>query len=113
MDDLNRKKTTTAKTSREFDDAFRPIMHVDTTLYDPVREHWEEGSVQAGVRLYCAASPLAHGQENGRWPLQIRALVKTKSGATGKHFGIATASMSRKDLEWLRDQINSALRQKS
>lgn len=94
------------------DDQFRPIGHVDVELHDPVRNRWEEGCDQAGVRLYCTASPKSHGKDNGRWALQVRAQVKKKSGGKGKHFAVGTASMSREDLTWLRDQINAALRRK-
>ena len=90
-------------------DAFRAIEYIDTTLHDAVRERWEEGSAEGGVRLYSTASAAVHGKENARWALQVRAQVKTKSGP-GKHFAVGTASMSREDLTWLRDQINAELR---
>ena len=96
----------------ESDDAFRSIEHIETTLHDTVRERFAEGADQGGVRLYRTANPLTHGKENGRWSLQVRARVKTKTGL-GKHFAIGTASMSREDLQWLRDQINAELRRKS
>lgn len=91
-------------------DEFRPIEFVETTLHDPVRERWEEGDDKSGVRLYCTANPRTHGEENGRWSLQIFARVKTKRGGAGKHFATNTASMSREDLAWLRDQISAELR---
>lgn len=90
-------------------DKFRPIAHIETTLHDAIRERWEEGSAEGGVRLYCTAGAAAHGKENARWALQVRARVKTKNGP-GKHFAVGTASMSREDLTWLRDQINAELR---
>ena len=90
-------------------DEFRPIESADTTLHDPVRERWEEGDDKSGVRLYCTSSPFLHGKENGRWSLQIFARVKTKRGGAGKHFANNTASMSRKDLLWLRGMIDDAL----
>lgn len=93
-------------------DEFRPIAHIETTLHDAIRERWEEGSTEGGVRIYSTASAAAHGKENARWALQVRAQVKTKSGP-GKHFAVGTASMSREDLAWLRDQINAELRRKS
>ncbi len=102
------KKTHTKKTAPASE--FRPIEFVETTLHDPVRERWQEGDDTSGVRIYCTANPLTHGEENGRWGLQIFARVKTKSGGAGKHFAGSTASMSRQDLTWLRDQINVALR---
>lgn len=93
-------------------DEFRAIAHIETTLHDTARDRWEEGSDTGGVRLYSTASATAHGKENARWALQVRAQVKTKSGL-GKHFAVGTASMSREDLTWLRDQINAELRRKS
>jgi hypothetical protein len=92
-------------------DAFRPIEHVETSLHDTIRERWEEGTDEGGVRLYCTRSP-SFGV-NARWSLQVRAQMKTKRGGRGKHFAIGTASMSRADLQWLRDQINAELRRKS
>lgn len=65
---------------------------------------------QAGVRIYCTANPMFG--DNARWGLQIRSRVKKKSGGSGKHFAIGTASMTREDLKWLRDQINAALKRK-
>jgi hypothetical protein len=100
------KKITKKIAAREF----RPIEFVETTLHDPVRERWEEGDDKSGVRLYCTANPLTHGEENARWSLQIFAWVKTKRGGAGKHFATNTASMSREDLAWLRDQISAELR---
>ena len=94
-------------------DAFRSIEHIETTLHDTVRERWDEGSDQGGVRLYRTASPQVHGKENARWSLQVRAQVKTKHSGPGKHFAIGTASMSREDLQWLRGQISAELRRKS
>lgn len=93
-------------------DAFRTIEHVETTLHDTARDRWEEGADTNGVRLYSTASALTHGKENARWALQVRARVKTQRGP-GKHFAVGTASMSREDLVWLRDQINAELRRKS
>ena len=92
-------------------DEFRPITHVETTLHDTVRDRWEEGADKGGVLLYCTQSP-SFG-ENARWSLQVRAQVKTKRSGQGKHFAVGTASMSREDLQWLRDQINAELRRKS
>lgn len=88
---------------------FRPIEYIETSLHDPIRDRWEEGSDQGGVRLYCTSSPITHGKDNGRWALQVRARVKTRSGPPGKHFAVGTASMSRKDLLWLRAKIDDAL----
>jgi len=112
FDDLFAQETTVPKTQKKSVDEFRPIEFVDTTLHDPVRDRWEEGDDKSGVRLYCTSSPRTHGEENGRWALQIFARVKTKRGGVGKHFAGSTASMSREDLLWLRDQINTALRRK-
>jgi hypothetical protein len=92
------------------DDKFRPIEYIETTLHDPIRDRWEKGSDEGGVRIYRTANPTSHGY--GRWALQVRAQVKTKHGP-GKHFAVGTASMSRVDLQWLRDQINAELRRKS
>ena len=91
-------------------DVFRQIAHIQTTLHDTVRERWEEGSAEGGVRLYSTASAATHGEENARWALQVRAQVQTKGGGPGKHFAVGTASMSREDLQWLRDQIITELR---
>jgi len=102
------KKTHTKKTAPTPE--FRPIEFVETTLHDPVRERWETADDKSGVRLYCTANPQTHGEENGRWGLQIFAWVKTKSGGASKRFAGSTASMSRADLVWLRDQINAKLR---
>jgi hypothetical protein len=88
---------------------FRPIEYVETTLHDPIRDRWEEGTIMGGVRIYCTAHPYTHGVDNARWALQVRARVKTQKGE-GKHFAIGTASMSRQDLQWLRGQIDAALR---
>ena len=112
FDDLfDQKEAAMPKT--ESDDMFRSIEHIETTLHDTVRERFAEGADQGGVRLYRTASPLTHGKEHARWSLQIRARVKTKTSGLGKHFAIGTASMSREDLQWLRDQINAELRRKS
>jgi hypothetical protein len=91
---------------------FRPIDHVETTLYDPVRDRWEAGCDDGGVRLYCTSSPLTHGHgvDNGRWALQVRARVKLRGRGHGKHFAVGTASMSPTDLRWLRDLIDDMLR---
>ena len=101
------------KTKQESNDAFRTIEHIETTLHDPARDRLDEDATTGGVRLYRTASPLIHGKENARWSLQVRARVKTKRSGPGKHFAIGTASMSRKDLQWLRDQIDAELRRKS
>jgi len=106
---VSQKSKDPAKPSTEF----RAIDHVETTLHDPIRDRWDPGCDKDGVRLWCTASARTHGEENARWGLQVRARVKTRRGAPGKHFAIGTASMSRKDLLWLRDQINAALRGKS
>lgn len=100
---------TPRKTERE---EFRPIEHIETTLHDTVRDRWDKGCDHGGVRIYCTSSPRTHGEENARWSLQVRAQVKRKSGGSGKHFAVGTASMSREDLLWLRDQINFELRNK-
>lgn len=88
---------------------FRPIEFVETTLHDPVRDRWEEGCDDGGVRLYCTSNPITHGEDNGRWALQVRAQVKTRRGGSGKHFAVGTASMSRDDLLWLRAKIDAEL----
>ena len=113
FDDLfAQKEVPVAKSQPSANDAFRLIEHVNTTLHDTVRDRWEADSDQGGVRLYRTASPSTHGMENARWSLQVRARVKTKTSGPGKHFAIGTASMSREDLQWLRDQINIELRRK-
>lgn len=114
FDDLFDKESTVPKKKppAKSNDAFRPIEFVETTLHDPVRERWEEGDDKSGVRLYCTANPQTHGEENGRWSLQIFAQVKKKRGGVGKHFATNTASMSREDLGWLRDQITATLRRR-
>jgi hypothetical protein len=97
-------------------DEFRTIAEIETSLHDPVRERWEEGTDKGSVRLYCTQSPAMFdrpGREGARWALQVSARVKLRSGRVGKDFAIGTASMSRADLTWLRDQINAALRRKS
>ncbi len=88
---------------------FRPIEIIETTLHDPIRDRWEAGCDEGGVRLYCTSSPTTHGDQNARWALQVRARVKTRDGSSGKHFAVGTASMSRKDLLWLRTLIDGAL----
>jgi len=88
---------------------FRPIEYTETTLHDTSRDKLDE---TGGVRLYCTAGAYTHGEENARWALQVRAQVRTKTRGVGKHLAIGTASMSRKDLQWLRDQINIELRRK-
>ena len=93
---------------------FRAIEHVSVELTDPVRDRWEPGDDDVGVRLYCTQSPKMFdqpGREGARWLLQVHAWVKTKAGR-GKHFAIGNASMSREDLKWLRDQISAELRRK-
>jgi len=112
FNDLFAKETAMPKTQKKSVDAFRSIEFAETSLHDPIRDRWEEGDDKSGVRLYCTSSPRTHGEENGRWALQIFARVKTKRGGVGKHFAGSTASMSREDLLWLRDQINTALRRK-
>lgn len=97
---------------KDLDPEFRPIEFVETSLHDPVRDHWDPGCDEGGVRLYCTAGPEVHGEENARWALQVRARVTTRKGP-GKHFAIGTASMSRKDLRWLRGLIDEALRERS
>lgn len=87
---------------------FRPIDHVGTTLHDPIRDRWASSGAEGGVRLYCTA--ITHGEDNGRWALQVRAWVKLGNGRTGKHFAVGTASMSSADLRWLRDLVDAALR---
>lgn len=94
----------------DLDPEFRPIEFVDTTLHDPVRERWDVGCDENGVRLYCTAGPTVHGEEDARWALQVRARVRTRKGP-GKHFAVGTASMSRADLRWLRGLIDAALRE--
>jgi hypothetical protein len=112
FDDLFDQKEPMPKTSSAVDhDAFREIESVEVTLHDPVRERFDNTS--HGVRLYRTASPLTHGEENARWSLQVRAQVRKKIGGAGKQFAIGTASVSREDLVWLRDQINAELRRKS
>lgn len=100
------------KNKSDNEDAFRAINFAETSLHDPVRDRWEAGWDKNGVRLYCTASPLTHGEANGRWALQVRARVKTRRSGLGKHFAVGTASMSREDLLWLRRQIDAALRSK-
>lgn len=106
-------KKSPRKASEKSVDAFRPIEFADTTLHDPIRDRWEEGADKSGVRLYCTSSPATHGKENGRWSLQIFARVKIKRGRAGKHFAGSTASMSLKDLLWLRGMIDDAIGRKS
>ena len=111
-DVLDRREAPMPKTKQESNDAFRSVEHVETTLHDTARDRWDEGADQGGVRLYRTASPSTHGKDNARWALQVRARVKTKTGGPGKHFAVGTASMSREDLQWLRDQISAELRRK-
>jgi alpha-D-ribose 1-methylphosphonate 5-triphosphate synthase subunit PhnG len=100
-----RKKKPAAKAAE-----FRPIEYTETTLHDTSRVALDE---TGGVRLYCTAGAYTHGEENARWALQVRAQVRTKTRGVGKHFAVGTASMSRDDLQWLRDQIDAELRRKS
>ena len=97
------------KKSTEPPAEFRAIAFVGTTLHDPVRDRWESGWDEGGVRLYCTASPVAHGDADARWALQVRARVKVRRGRPGKHFAVGTASMSRDDLLWLRERIDAVL----
>lgn len=100
---------------KDTDSDFRAITDIDTSLHDPVRERWEADSAQGGVRFYCTQSSAMFDRpvgEDARWALQVRAQVKLKSGRAGKDFAVGTASMTRADLQWLRDQINDALRRK-
>jgi hypothetical protein len=90
---------------------FRAIEFVETLLHDPVRDQWEPGCDEGGVRLWCTSSPDTHGKDNGRWSLQVRAQVKRRGGGSGNHFAVGTASMSREDLLWLRAKIDEALRE--
>jgi len=120
FDDLFAKEPAMSKTqnrpkkpSNKPLDEFRPIEFVETTIHDPVRDRWKEGAYQGGVRLYCTASPHTHGEDNARWTLLICAHVRTRRGRSGKRFAIGSASMSRNDLRWLRNQIDAALRRKS
>ncbi len=108
---MPKAKKTTSKKSKPYKavDEFRPIEHADTFLHDPIRERWEAGADKSGVRLYCTSSPLTHGEENGRWALQIFARVKIKRGRPGRHVASNTASMAREDLLWLRKMIDDAL----
>jgi hypothetical protein len=93
----------------DLDPEFRPIEFVETILHNPVRDRWDAGCDEGGVRLYCTASPEVHGDEDARWALQVRARVKTRKGP-GTHFAVGTASMSREDLLWLRGRIDAALK---
>lgn len=113
IDDLSAEKESFVpkkKKSAEPAEEFRSIEYIETTLHDPLRERWEEGCDQGGVRLYCTSSPRMHGTDNGRWALQVRARVKVRRGGTGKHFAVGTASMSREDLLWLRAKIDAELK---
>jgi hypothetical protein len=107
------KPRATKKTKKSPPAEFRPIEFIETTLHDPIRDRWEPGCDDGGVRLYCTSSPLTHGADNGRWALQVCAQVKTRRSGRGKHFAVGTASMSREDLLWLRGLIDAALREKS
>lgn len=91
-------------------DSFRSLDYISTSLHDTERARWDDAAAIGGVRIYCTQSP-SFG-DNARWSLQVRAQVKTKSGRAGKHFAIGTASMSRDDLVWLRNQINAELKRK-
>ena len=95
--------------SAESPDEFRAIAHVETSLHEPIRERWTLGLDEGGVRLWCTASPRVHGDENARWALQVRAKVKPRRGGEGKRFALGTASMSRRDLLWLRTLIDAVL----
>jgi hypothetical protein len=89
---------------------FRAIEFVETTIHDPVRDRWEAGCDEGGVRLYCTGHPATHGWKNARWALQVRARVRTRGRSPSKRFAVGTASMSREDLLWLRALIDAALR---
>ena len=117
FDDLFAKEPAVPKAKKTLPDKpfaeFRAIEFIETALHDPVRERWVAGCDESGMRLYCTSSPHTHGSEHGRWAFQFRARVKTRGGRPGKHFAVGTASMSRADLQWLRDLITTELRRKS
>lgn len=102
------KKPIVKKPAGKPPEEFRSIEFVEMVLYEPVRERWPEGTLREGVRVYSTARALTHGEGNARWDLQVRAWAKTKKGK-GKHFVVGSASMSREDLMWLRDLINTEL----
>lgn len=91
-----------AKSSKHKSSEFRAVDHIETSLHDPVKDRWEPGCADGGVRLYCT-------QAGSRWHLQVRAQVKTRTGTRGKKFAVGTASMSREDLAWLRQLIDEKL----
>ena len=113
FDDLFTKEKSAVPKAKKALAEFRSIAYVTTELHDPERSGWVlgDGSQTDGVRLYCAQSP-SFG-ESARWHLQVRAWVKKKTGGRGKHFAVGSATMSREDLQWLRDQIGAELRRKS
>lgn len=90
-------------------DKFRAIEDAHTTIHKPDHVREEGGKPpQGGVRLFCTEDPVLG--KFGRWFLQIRARTQTAMYEPGKRFGISTARMSRQDLQWLRDQIDTELR---
>lgn len=91
---------------------FRAIEHIATDLYNIERDGRHVQADEPGVRLWCTQNARTADGEGERWALQVRATIKVKSKQPSKHFAIGTASMSRKDLVWLRDLIHAELRKK-
>jgi len=91
-------------------DASRAVKHARTTLHQPNHVRNDDKPAQNMVRFYCIDDSPSLPGRFARWFFQIRALTETRFGEPGKRFGISTATMSRDDLVWLRDQIDAELR---
>lgn len=91
-------------------DASRAVKHARTTLHQPNHVRKDENPAKNEVRFFCIDDNPTLPGRFARWFLQIRALTETRFGEPGKRFGISTATMSREDLVWLRDQIDKELR---
>jgi hypothetical protein len=95
-------------------DVFRKLVHgesescVEVGLYNIAREEHIEAD-SPGIRLYSVFSDIMHDGENASWSLQVRGGVRTRSRRVSKQFAIASAGMTRDDLEWLAKQIAAAL----
>lgn len=57
---------------------------------------------ERAIRLYCESFNLS-------WNLQIRSPISISHGKVGKDFIVATATLTREEMEALRDAINESL----
>ena len=95
---------------RKKPEEFRPAEHADTCIFNIQRDGEHVGADESGARLYCTSSG-----KDPRWALQVRARVKAQGRPIedAKQFAVATASLSKKDLLWLRALIDAELGGKS